>query len=140
MLAAGSLIARDRVYRRLYDVLTGKDTSKTFARLSESDRRSILEILLDTKPNLPGYWADNAGFSDDKYTQLTASAAAEPDAAKRKLIYSQLNDWMTPVAVPVVPSGRTYVLRVPGGLFSKRTDERTPKHYARHGLNRFDGG
>jgi hypothetical protein len=47
---------RERVYRRLYDVLTSNDTGKTFARLSESDRRSILEILLDTKPGLPSYW------------------------------------------------------------------------------------
>jgi hypothetical protein len=49
-------VVRERVYRRLYDVLTGKDTSKTFARLSDGDRRAILEILLDTKPGLPGYW------------------------------------------------------------------------------------
>jgi hypothetical protein len=47
---------RERVYRRLYDVLSGKDASKTFARLSDSDRRAILEILLDTKPGLPAYW------------------------------------------------------------------------------------
>jgi hypothetical protein len=53
-------IVRDRVYQRLYDVLTGKDTSKTFARLSENDRRAIMEILLDTKPNLPGYWKASA--------------------------------------------------------------------------------
>jgi len=49
-------VVRERVYRRLYDVLTGKDESKTFARLSDGDRRAILEILLDTKPNLPEYW------------------------------------------------------------------------------------
>ena len=54
-------IVRDRVYRRLYDVLTNKDTGKTFARLSENDRQAILEILLDTKPNLPGYWRTSAG-------------------------------------------------------------------------------
>ncbi len=47
---------RERIYRRLYEVLTGKDTSKTFARLSAEDRRNVLEILRDTKPNLPAYW------------------------------------------------------------------------------------
>jgi len=47
---------REQVYRRLYDLLTGKDQSKTFARLSEGDRKAIIEILLDTKPNLPEYW------------------------------------------------------------------------------------
>jgi len=53
-------IVRERVYRRLYDVLTGKDGSKTFARLSDGDRRSVLEILRDTKPNLPAYWKESA--------------------------------------------------------------------------------
>jgi len=49
-------VVRERVYRRLYDVLSGKDQSKTFARLSDGDRRAILEILLDTKPGLPAYF------------------------------------------------------------------------------------
>jgi hypothetical protein len=49
---------RDRVYARLYDVLSGKDTSPKFASLSADDRRAILEILRDTKPNLPAYWRE----------------------------------------------------------------------------------
>jgi hypothetical protein len=46
----------ERVYRRLYDVLTGKDQDHKFAALSPADRRAVLEILRDTKSNLPGYW------------------------------------------------------------------------------------
>ena len=49
-------VVKDFVYRRLYDVLTGKDTSAEFNRLSAADRRAIFEILLDTKPSLPSYW------------------------------------------------------------------------------------
>jgi hypothetical protein len=49
-------IVREKVYRRLYDVLSGKDRSKIFTRLSDDDRRAILEILVDTKPGLPSYW------------------------------------------------------------------------------------
>ena len=49
-------VVRERVYQRLHDVLTGKETSKPFDRLSDGDRRAILEILLDTKLNLPAYW------------------------------------------------------------------------------------
>jgi hypothetical protein len=45
-----------RVYQRLYDVLTGKDVRKRFAGLSAADRRTTLEILLETKPTLPPYW------------------------------------------------------------------------------------
>jgi hypothetical protein len=48
--------ARERVYRRLWEVLTGADKSPKFARLSTEDRRAILEILLETKKNLPAYW------------------------------------------------------------------------------------
>jgi len=47
----------DQVYRRLFDVLTEKDNdSLAFARLTRADRRAILEILQDTKSNLPAYW------------------------------------------------------------------------------------
>src|SRR5215471_11873164 len=48
--------ARDRVYQRLFEVLSGKDTNPKFARLSQDDRQNILAILRDTKPNLPSYW------------------------------------------------------------------------------------
>jgi hypothetical protein len=48
--------ARDRIYRRLHDVLTGKQTAGKFAKLSAVDRRNILEIVKDTKQNLPDYW------------------------------------------------------------------------------------
>jgi hypothetical protein len=47
---------RENVYQKLHDVLTGKVSSPKFARLSAEDRRAILEILRETKPNLPGYW------------------------------------------------------------------------------------
>jgi hypothetical protein len=50
----------ERVYRRLFDVLTGVDKSGTYAALSPADRRAVLEILIDTKPNLPAYWTASA--------------------------------------------------------------------------------
>jgi len=49
-------MARDRIYRRLYDILTGKDQAKTYAAVSADDRRATLEILRQTKTTLPGYW------------------------------------------------------------------------------------
>jgi len=48
--------AKDYVMRRVYDVLSGKDKSEDFAHLSAADRKAILEILCETKPNLPKYW------------------------------------------------------------------------------------
>jgi hypothetical protein len=41
------------VYRRLQEVLTGKDRSPAFAHLSDADRRAVLEILRETKPDFP---------------------------------------------------------------------------------------
>ena len=38
------------VFRRLRDVLGGRDVSPEFAHLSAEDRQAILEILEDTKP------------------------------------------------------------------------------------------
>jgi len=54
-------LVRDRVYRRLYDILTGQDSSKSVGglsleNLSADDRRTILEIVRETKPSLPAYW------------------------------------------------------------------------------------
>jgi hypothetical protein len=48
---------KDRLYRRLWEVLTGKDTSPEFAHLTPGDRKAIFEILLATKKGLPGYWS-----------------------------------------------------------------------------------
>jgi hypothetical protein len=50
----------ERTYRRMYEILTGQDTSQAFARLLTVDRRNILEILRDTEPNLPSYWKTGA--------------------------------------------------------------------------------
>jgi hypothetical protein len=52
-------IARDRVYHKLYDVLSGKDV-EAFPRLSAEDRKNVLEIVRETKPNLPDYWKASA--------------------------------------------------------------------------------
>jgi hypothetical protein len=52
-------VAKEQVYRKLFDVLTGKDTSQKYARLSADDRLAVLEILRDTKPGLPAYWHEN---------------------------------------------------------------------------------
>ncbi len=48
--------AKQVIYRRLWEVLTGKDKTAKYARLSGDDRKAILEILLDTKKGLPDYW------------------------------------------------------------------------------------
>lgn len=48
--------AKDFVYRRLHEVLSGQDKSPAFKHLSTAERQAILEILRDTKPDLPDYF------------------------------------------------------------------------------------
>jgi hypothetical protein len=49
--------AREYVFHRLFEVLTGRDQSPEFARLNGDARRAIFEILLATKPGLPAEWS-----------------------------------------------------------------------------------
>jgi hypothetical protein len=49
-------IVKDRLYRRLFEVLSGKDNSAAFASLNQQDRKAILEIVRETKNGLPSYW------------------------------------------------------------------------------------
>ena len=48
--------AKERIYLRLWEVLSGKDQSKEFSHLSKPDRAAIAEILRETKAGLPEYW------------------------------------------------------------------------------------
>jgi hypothetical protein len=49
-------MVKERVYRRLYDILSGKDANPKFANLSAADRRAIIELVAATKKGLPDYW------------------------------------------------------------------------------------
>lgn len=54
---------KEKIYRRLWEVLTGQDTRREFVKLSASDRRAILEILIATKPDLPEYWKSGSAMT-----------------------------------------------------------------------------
>ena len=49
---------------------------------------------------------NNAGFKDDQYTQLVDTARSEPDAVKRKQVYSQINDYLLDQSfgLPIAPT------------------------------------
>jgi hypothetical protein len=64
---------KEKVYRRVYEVLAGKDDSDAYARLTPASRREVLEILAETKPGLPAYWRERA-----KKTADTAEPARGP--------------------------------------------------------------
>jgi hypothetical protein len=50
-------LARDAVYNRMWDVLSGREKQPRYKVLSPADRRAIVEILRETKPGLPEYFA-----------------------------------------------------------------------------------
>jgi len=45
---------RGAILGRVWDVLSGRDASPKYARLSEADRRAVVGILRETLPDLPG--------------------------------------------------------------------------------------
>jgi hypothetical protein len=55
-------LARELFYRKLWLVLNGQD--KTFTRLQAAERKAILEILCDTKQNLPDYFYHSKRTTD----------------------------------------------------------------------------
>jgi hypothetical protein len=48
--------AKDAVYLRLWQVLSGEAPSPKFQHLSPGDRQAVVEILKDTKKDLPSYF------------------------------------------------------------------------------------
>lgn len=51
---------KETLYQRLWDILTGRDTSPAFARIPAETRQAIIEILIETKKELPSYWKRKA--------------------------------------------------------------------------------
>jgi hypothetical protein len=53
-------VAKDAVYARLWEVLSGSDKDQRYARLSATDRTAIVEILRETKKDLPAYFRSDS--------------------------------------------------------------------------------
>jgi len=52
-------LAKAPIYRRMWEVLSGQEQDPRYrAALSLADRRAIVEILRDTKKDLPPYFHD----------------------------------------------------------------------------------
>jgi hypothetical protein len=48
--------AKAAIYERLWAILSGKEKDERYRHLSTADRRAIVEILRETKPDLPKYF------------------------------------------------------------------------------------
>jgi hypothetical protein len=47
--------AKTAIYKRMWRILSGQEHGGKYAKLSSADRQAVVEILLDTKPELRGY-------------------------------------------------------------------------------------
>jgi len=48
--------AKDSIYKRMWQILSGQEQSAPYAHLSRADREAVVEILRDTKKDLPAYF------------------------------------------------------------------------------------
>ena len=74
--------AKAAIYERLWAVLSGKVHDRAYGKLSAADRRAVIEILRDTKTDLPGYFrtgivADgDTGLSDASHLRIVGGPGA----------------------------------------------------------------
>ena len=59
-------VAKQAVYARLWSILSGEARDDRYAKLSAADRQEVLDILRETKPDLPAYFGggDRRAASD----------------------------------------------------------------------------
>ena len=48
--------AKEAVYRRMWEILSGHEKGAKYAKLTRADRQAVIEILHDTKKDLPDYF------------------------------------------------------------------------------------
>jgi hypothetical protein len=70
--AFGALPAdvRAAIYGRMWDLLSGRDASQRYSRLSADDRRAVVEILRETLPDLPHEFRASAAGVDRPIERL----------------------------------------------------------------------
>ncbi len=56
--------ARAAVYARMWQILSGGETDERYNRLTAADRQAVVEILRETKPDLPAYFTTETRAAD----------------------------------------------------------------------------
>jgi ABC-type transport system substrate-binding protein len=74
-----------------------------FAQLGEAASEFALSRVM-------GYASNQSGYYDPKFEQMVQTASTEPDAAKRKLIYNDINDYLLDVSYCLVFSAYSNIM------------------------------
>jgi len=86
---------------------------------------SMEPITLFTSSSSAQHKKNNAGYRSDQYTEMVNTVATEPDAVKRKALYSKLNDFLLDQAfhMPVTQSpGRVIAAANVKGIETRQMD------------------
>ena len=51
-------VVKDHVYQRLWNIFTGKEPTPDLLHLTNAKCRAVVQILRETKPDLPAYWRE----------------------------------------------------------------------------------
>ena len=49
-------MAKTAIYKRMWEVLSGRETAEDYKHLTQADRQAVVDILVDTLPGLPDYF------------------------------------------------------------------------------------
>jgi mono/diheme cytochrome c family protein len=66
--------AREAIYLRMWEILSGKETAPDYASITAADRQAILEILRETKPDLPRYYFGESPSKNETIVPAETSA------------------------------------------------------------------
>ena len=95
-------------------------------RLSAGAYAQLFEASSEfTLSRTMGYASNAAGFYDENFKSMVLSAATEPDAGKRKQIYSQLNDFLLDVAYLHTISAYSNIMALAGNVRGMRFEPST---------------
>jgi peptide/nickel transport system substrate-binding protein len=89
-----------------------------YAQLAEAASEFVLSRTMGTASNQSGYY-------DDQFTSLVNQATTEPDAGKRKQLYSQINDKLLDSAYCYTVSAYANLMAVRGNVRNMRWEPST---------------
>jgi peptide/nickel transport system substrate-binding protein len=104
----------------------GKNPTYNGMRLSAGAFAQLFEAASEfALSRTMGYATNQSSFYDPKYEALVTSASTEPDAAKRKQLYDQINDFLLDAAYVQIVSSYSNIMALGGNVRGLRFEPTT---------------